>query len=76
PWLGDSHAPKMAPAGGFYEAAFPGRSAARSGALQTRDLHNRRAMSAEFVTAPDQRCTANALHRIRGTALSSRGNPE
>jgi hypothetical protein len=37
----------------------PGRSAARSGALQNRDLQMR-----EFVAVPDQRRTAEALRRI------------
>ena len=43
----DSHWRKMAPAGGFYEAAFPARGAARSGAPQMRI-----APSEAFVTVP------------------------
>jgi len=39
---------------------YPGRSAARSGALQNWDLRTR-----EFVAVPDQRRTADALRRIR-----------
>ena len=38
----------------------PGRSALRSGALQTRELSE-----FEIETVPDQRCIASALHRIR-----------
>jgi hypothetical protein len=36
---------------------FPGRSAARSGALQTRDRTN-----SESATIPDQQCTTAAPH--------------
>jgi hypothetical protein len=46
-------------------AAFPGRSAARSAALQTRGPSHENEV-------PDQRCTAAlrcALHRIRDTAV-------
>jgi hypothetical protein len=40
----------------------PGRNAARSGALQTRDR-------GQETWTPDLRCIAHALHRVRGTQL-------
>jgi hypothetical protein len=43
---------------------FPGRGAAQSDALQTRD---RRMARIEIPKTPDQRCTTHVLHRVRGT---------
>ncbi len=51
--------PPMGASGDF---SRPGRSAARSVALQTRGPSKHRTRK-----VPDQRCTANALHRIRDT---------
>jgi hypothetical protein len=48
----------------------PGRSAARSDALQTRDRHG--PWQSQPATVPDQRCITSltlALHRIRDTSL-------
>jgi hypothetical protein len=47
-----------------FTVAYPGRSAARSGALQTRDRNIRHA-----IGGPGSAMHRFALHRVRGTGL-------
>jgi hypothetical protein len=49
-------------------SAFTRVFARYGGALQTRDRSELRLWT-ELVKTPDQRCTATALHRVRGTPI-------
>jgi hypothetical protein len=67
----ESSAPDFASVNPGYAFPCPGRSAACSGALQTRDRHGQ--WRSQPATAPDQRCTTSLRSRCTASGTHDRG---